>query len=396
MDGRRALRENQRPPDSHGNLGMSQYQYYEFQAIDRPLSKADREALRKLSTRARITATSFTNTYEWGDFKGHPSKLMKQWFDLHLHLTNWGYHRLMIRLPARMVDDALIESFIERTDCAELSIVGENLILDVMCEEVGFDDWDDGTGWLAALAPLRAEILAGDLRLFYLLWLMAVEAGAYEPDEPEPLPGIGPMSAALEAFAGFFGLDPDLVEAAAERNGDQSEISADTAEEVIAAMPDDEKTGLLVRLFEGVPHVATELRAKVRKRLEPGAVPAQATRRTVGELQARAQAICLAQEQAEAERAAKEQRRLAEKAEKDRRERLAAIARRGESIWPEIEAEIGRRNGPGYDKAAALLADLKVIAGEQGTIEDFLCRLREIRERHAAKGRFIERLAGIG
>ena len=52
---------------------MSEYQYYEFRAIDRVLSEADRSALRSLSTRARITATSFTNHYEWGNFKdaGH-------------------------------------------------------------------------------------------------------------------------------------------------------------------------------------------------------------------------------------------------------------------------------------------------------------------------------------
>ncbi len=55
---------------------MSEHQYYEFQAIDRPLSEADRQALRDLSTRARITATSFTNSYEWGDFKGDPAQLM--------------------------------------------------------------------------------------------------------------------------------------------------------------------------------------------------------------------------------------------------------------------------------------------------------------------------------
>ena len=61
---------------------MSEYQYYEFQAIDRPLGEADREALRTLSTRARITATSFTNHYEWGDFKGDPQRLMERWFDL--------------------------------------------------------------------------------------------------------------------------------------------------------------------------------------------------------------------------------------------------------------------------------------------------------------------------
>jgi hypothetical protein len=41
---------------------MSEFQYYEFQAIDRPLSGADRQSLRDLSTRARITSTSFTNS----------------------------------------------------------------------------------------------------------------------------------------------------------------------------------------------------------------------------------------------------------------------------------------------------------------------------------------------
>jgi hypothetical protein len=79
---------------------MSEYQYYEFQAVDRPLSETDREALRDLSTRARITATSFTNSYEWGDFRGDPAKLMERWFDLHLYFANWGSRRLMIRLPA--------------------------------------------------------------------------------------------------------------------------------------------------------------------------------------------------------------------------------------------------------------------------------------------------------
>jgi hypothetical protein len=40
---------------------MGEYQYYEFQAIDRPLDQAAQEALRSISSRARITATSFIN-----------------------------------------------------------------------------------------------------------------------------------------------------------------------------------------------------------------------------------------------------------------------------------------------------------------------------------------------
>lgn len=46
------------------------------------------EALRALSTRARIVVTSFTNHYEWGDFKGNPKSVVEPWSDLHLYLAN--------------------------------------------------------------------------------------------------------------------------------------------------------------------------------------------------------------------------------------------------------------------------------------------------------------------
>src|SRR5260370_3823735 len=156
---------------------MSEYQYYEFQAIDRPLGEAEREALRALSSRARITATSFTNHYEWVDFKGDPKKLMDRYFDLHLYLANWGARRLMIRLPKRLVDVSRLDCFMRDVEWVEVSEKGDNLILDICRDEVepDVDDWDDGSGWLAALAPLRTDVLSGDLRLLYLLWLAAIE-----------------------------------------------------------------------------------------------------------------------------------------------------------------------------------------------------------------------------
>jgi hypothetical protein len=36
---------------------MSEYQYYEFLALDKPLTSKQREELRELSTRAEITGT---------------------------------------------------------------------------------------------------------------------------------------------------------------------------------------------------------------------------------------------------------------------------------------------------------------------------------------------------
>lgn len=378
---------------------MSEYQYYEFQAIDRPLGGADQDALRALSTRARITATSFTNSYEWGDFKGDPARLMEKWFDLHLYVANWGSRRLMLRWPARLVDRHLLDTFLGEVDYVKIRCAGQNLILDINIDEVESEDWDDGSGWLAALTPLRADVLGGDLRLFYLLWLSGVEADMFSPDEPEPMPGIGPMTGALEAFADFFHIDRDLVAAAAERSADplvEQPASSETVRPIIAAMTDRKKTDLLARLVDGDAHVASELRSFVRQRLmsEIDAPPVAA--RTVGQLRARAELIRHARERAQVEKAAAEQRRRDEEAERARRTRLEDTRRRGESVWREIESEIERRNATGYDKAATLLLDLRAISEEKGEQEDFVRRLKEIRDRHARKERFIERLAKLG
>jgi hypothetical protein len=367
---------------------MSEYQYYEFQAIDRPLGGADQDALRALSTRARITATSFTNSYEWGDFKGDPARLMEKWFDLHLYMANWGSRRLMLRWPARLVDRHLLDTFLGKVDYVTIRCVGQNLILDINIDEVESEDWDDGSGWLAALTPLRADVLGGDLRLFYLLWLSGVEAEMLSLDEAEPMPGIGPMTGALEAFA-----------AAAERFADplaEQPASSETVRPIIAAMTDREKTDLLARLVDGDAHVASELRSFIRQRLMSDIDAPPVATRTVGQLRARAEAIREARERAQAEKVAAEKRRREEEAERSRRARLDAIRRRGEIVWREIDTEIERRNATGYDKAASLLLDLRAVSEDEGTREDFVRRLREIRDRHARKERFIERLTKLG
>lgn len=374
---------------------MSEYQYYEFQAIDRPLGDAERKALRAISSRARITATSFTNHYEWGDLKGDPKKLVEQYFDLHLYLANWAARRLMIRLPKRLVDVSRLASFLRAVEWVTVSEKDGNLIVDIWGEEVeaDTDDGDDGSGWLAALAPLRADVLSGDYRLFYLAWLGAVEAGRIDDTALEPLPGIGPLTGALEAFAEFFALDADLVDAAAERTdgAGAAGLSRDAARAALVAMPEQEKTELLLRLVDGDPHVAAELKSRMRA-TDP---QPSAGLRTAGDLRARAEAMREERERLRAKKLEAEQRRKAEEAEKARRARLEAVKRRGPAVWNQIEAEIERRNPSGYETAMGLLLDLQAIATEEGTLADFTRRLDGIRERHARKGTFIERLKGL-
>ena len=83
---------------------MSEYQYYEFQAVDRPLTNRQMAELRAITSRAEITPTSLTNVYHFGDFKGDPVELLMTCFDAHLYTANWGTHTLMFAFPRAAVD----------------------------------------------------------------------------------------------------------------------------------------------------------------------------------------------------------------------------------------------------------------------------------------------------
>ncbi|MCE2983223.1 MAG: hypothetical protein LW832_06620 [Parachlamydia sp.] len=79
---------------------MSEYQYYEFQAIDRCLTEEEMSELRYFSSRADITPYSFVNEYSWGSFKGDEDLWMEKYFDIFLYYANWGTHILKLRLPS--------------------------------------------------------------------------------------------------------------------------------------------------------------------------------------------------------------------------------------------------------------------------------------------------------
>lgn len=375
---------------------MSEYQYYEFQAVDRPLAPAQQRELRALSTRARITSTSFVNHYEWGDFKGSPSHLMERLFDLHLYMANWGSRLFSVRLPRRLVDATALEACFIDDEIASLRSAGDNIVLDFFRDEVEYDDWDDGSGWLAALAPLRADIANGDLSVFYLVWLMAVEAGVVADDAAEPAIDLPALSGALVAFTAFFQMDGDLIDAAVVEDGAPANGPGQApAHALIEAMPEREKSALLIGLFDGDdPHIAAGFRRRIRGRLSTplDVVP----RRTAGELRRAAREACEQRRRREEEKAAAERRRKEREKARQEQRRLEALKRRGEAAWTDVEAAIATRNTLGYDKAAALLTDLKMLAQDPGELAVFRQRLEDTREVHARKIRLLEKLDSLG
>ena len=69
---------------------MSEYQYYEFQAIDRPLHESEQAEISRLSRRVALTPRQAVFTYSYGDFPSNPITVLTKYFDAMLYLANWG------------------------------------------------------------------------------------------------------------------------------------------------------------------------------------------------------------------------------------------------------------------------------------------------------------------
>ena len=110
---------------------MSEYQYYEFLAIDRPLSAEDIAYVRTRSSRVHPTSTQAVFTYAYGDFRGDPLKLLAKHYDAMLYLANWGSRQLAFRFPKAAIDQAALQPYYYGVEEIELTTVGQHVILNI-------------------------------------------------------------------------------------------------------------------------------------------------------------------------------------------------------------------------------------------------------------------------
>ena len=212
---------------------MSEYQYYEWQALERPLTATEQAAVNGLSSHIDVTSSQAIVSYEWGDFKHDPIAVLAKYFDAHLHITNWGTRHLAFRFPKGILDTKAIDVCCDE-DHIRFRLLGQAQILEIEIDaEQGFDKWIDERGLLSTLGRLRDDIMQGDYRALYLAWLKAMRLEATYDDEDEddpdsllndhepPLPaGLKHLTPPLKRFASFFEVDPFLISAASEQSPD--------------------------------------------------------------------------------------------------------------------------------------------------------------------------------
>jgi hypothetical protein len=96
-----------------GGNTMSEYQYYEWQAVDRPLTEKEMGEVDGLSSHMDVvTSTQAIVTYSWGSgLKHDPVKVLLKYFDGWIYLANWGSRQLAFRFPRASIDAKLVEAY---------------------------------------------------------------------------------------------------------------------------------------------------------------------------------------------------------------------------------------------------------------------------------------------
>src|SRR5207245_4415843 len=199
---------------------MSEYQRYEFMTIDRPLTREQLDAVNALSSHIEASSTHALIEYHWGDFKHNPIKVLHEFFDAFLYWANWGSPQLAFRfphgiLPADLIDGYDLEDFVTFTRYQDYDI------LDIQFDEMEeLDDWVEYE--LGSLIALRDELMEGDLRALYIVWLAGQimidsydEEEDYEINVPPVPPALGTLTAAQQALAELLQVPQELLVATA-------------------------------------------------------------------------------------------------------------------------------------------------------------------------------------
>lgn len=363
---------------------MSEYQYYEWQAVDRRLTEDEQKAVQGLSSHIEVSPSSAVVTYSWGDFKHDPEEVLVRYFDAHLYVANWGSHRLMFRFPKELVDHKVVVPYCVG-DIVEFRTTGKYHVLDIRWDEEGGGDWVEGEGLLSSFVPLRENILRGDYRMLYLVWLKGIDSGAIEDKqrrqlEPPVPTGLKDLSPALERFVEWFEIDACLIEAAAEASPDLAPIPTVDFHPLIARLSRQECDDFLERLVRNEPAVGLELNKRLLAFVDRQPVPS-VDRRTIGQILETAGAF-----------KDREKRQAKEIARKKHVAEMEYLAGHEEEIWQHIETLIGMKQPKQYDLAVEQMAKLKTLYDDRKSQSVFREKLDALLERHRNKPSLKDRI----
>ena len=372
---------------------MSEYQRYEFMTIDRPLTRVQLDAVNALSSHIEASSTHALIEYHWGDFKHDPIDVLHKYFDGFLYWANWGSPQLAFRFPHGILPVDLIDGY-DLDDFVTFTRYRDFDILDIEFGEMEApDEWIDYE--LGSLIAIRDELMEGDLRALYIVWLAGqqmIEGYDEEEDDEEeddeisvpPVPpAFGTLTAAQQALAELLRVPHELLVATARHSKAVVSSTGDDFTAWVKLLPPDRQNDYLVRLAYNEPGLS---RLLVRKLRELGQDKTRVTPPT-GEHVTYSRLLAESKEiRARLEREKHEQEQLA------RQRHLQDIHDHQEDYWHQVDLAVTRGTGTGYDEAVRVLIELREAAEQFKETREFQERFHTWVRAHLRRPAFVKRL----
>lgn len=398
---------------------MSEYQRYEFMTVDRPLTPAELEEVENLSSHIEASATRAIIEYHWGDFKYNPIKVLRQFFDGFLYWANWGSPRLAFRfphgiLPADLIDDYDIENVVTFAQYKDYDILAIHF-----GEMEPPDEWVEYS--LGSLIAIRDELMAGDQRALYIVWLAGypINGGYYsddydEEDEDEdedyyededyedeeegedrdtsedhgtripPVPpDFGKLTAAQRALAALLQVSSELLTAAARHSQSTQPTPDDDFASWIRLLSEKQRDDYLLRLTRNEPGLSRLLVRELRALGHPetSATTPAGERISYDTLLAESRSI-----------KAKLERERRERAEAERQRHLQDVHKHQDIYWHQATQAAERGVSSGYNEATQVLIELREVARQYQEMQQFQERFNNWVQAHQRRPALLKRL----
>jgi hypothetical protein len=387
---------------------MSEFQFYDFRSIDRPLTDSERREVNGWSSRSNASSHRATFNYSYGSFGKKPLDCVARYFDAMFYTANWGTRHLIFRFPKKMVDYKALAAF--DIDASEvtghetgiaLSTRGEYALLEFQFGEDDYSGWiDEEDDTLSGLLSLREDILQGDYRSLFIFWLdmanrLALDTTEEEDfddddddDERSPLtlppipPNLKQLNPALKALIELYELDVDLIAAAATFSAEPPKATPFALQMALKELSEKEKYEWLTRLFEGELRL-DKLFKKHIESLQPKTKPEQVKSKTVSFSDITALLGKKKNERLENEAMDRTNAHI---------EKMNVLAKQEADMWKTVYFNLDRKTGKSYEIAADTLKDLHDVAVFFDRKIPFLEKFYVIEEQYGRARTFLDRL----
>jgi hypothetical protein len=346
---------------------MSEYQIYEFQTIDRPLSKKEMQEIARLSSRVELTPYQAIFVYNYGNFPAKADEILANYFDAMIYLANWGTRRLMFRFPESLINIKEIEQYCFK-DIISLDIFNGYVVLDINFYDEDSSGWIEDNDWLSLFLPLRNDLMQQDYRLLYLAWLKAItleppDEREEEYNHPPVTPGLKHLSQPLSDFVELFEVDVFLVRVAAKFSFKRKEMTKTELQGALSKLTQDECNDFLLRLALNEPNLSVQLKRRLVEFIKKDS---DDLREKTGRLP-----VLALLDQAEQERELEAERQKFEK-----------LSKQEPQLWKEVDTLIAKKQIKAYDEAVNILLKLKKLAEFQGTGIRFQEKINQLHQTH--------------